>query len=771
MTVFDGKYPSEQHDLHVRKPIRRWDEALPLGNGLTGCLVWGDGAPLRFSLDRGDLWDTRPAPEVLDDGFTYRNMIELVRRGAQEELSRRFSDFFSVCPHPTKLPAGRLELHGGSPAERMECRLNVRAAKAEIEWRAGEQTCRLESFLHAETGLGYIRLQGTSASRAELKLVAPDYTGHYEDREDPRSAFDISLASLGYPGADFGSDDNVTWFLQPTNHGLEYAIVVAEQQRSELETEWVYAIAANRDGMGWLEQAKRKTEDALHAGFDEALRTHTGWWEQYWRQSAITLPDFDMEKMWYLTNYLFGSCSRKGAPPMPLQGVWTADEGLLPPWKGDYHHDLNTELCYWHYLKANHLQEGESFLDFLWDLRPAAREFARTFYEAPGINLPSVMTIEGKPLGGWPMYSLSPTNQIWVCQAFDHYWLYTGDRDFLETRAYVYLQESAACVLHLLIPGEDGKLRLPVSSSPEIHDDRLEAWLTPNSNYDLSLLRYLFARLENMAELLGKHQEREMWADVLARLPELAFDDSGFMVSPDEALTESHRHFSHAMAIYPLQTVQYHRSDREKQIIDDTILHLERLGKGYWCGYSFSWMAALYTRQGNGEAARHHLRLLWEFMCSPNGFHLNGDYKKAGITQFHYRPFTLEGNMAAADALQEMLLQTNGGMIRLFPAIPDDWAAGTAAFQRLRGEGGVLVSAVMTSGELERVELHAERDGTFRLENRFNSSSVALETNGVTSIIDCPVGSALSIALRKGEVCRLHPDPEGREIAIRTPLP
>ena len=77
---------NNKYDLRFDQPIRRWDEALPLGNGFTGCLLWGDGSPLRFSLDRGDLWDLRLAPEVLDDGFTYAEMIECVKRGDQEGL-------------------------------------------------------------------------------------------------------------------------------------------------------------------------------------------------------------------------------------------------------------------------------------------------------------------------------------------------------------------------------------------------------------------------------------------------------------------------------------------------------------------------------------------------------------------------------------------------------------------------------------------------------------------------------------------------------------
>ncbi|SEO89843.1 glycoside hydrolase N-terminal domain-containing protein [Paenibacillus sp. OV219] len=743
------KIPCRLHNLVFNQPINRWDEALPLGNGLTGCLVWGNGAPLCLSLDRGDLWDTRLVPEVQDEGFTYRNLIELVRNGDQQQITRRFSDFFSEYPNPTKLPAGRIEFHGPA-AETMSCEMHLREAMAEVTWEADGKSHRLETFLHAENGLGYIRISsGGGRDQLLFKLMAPVYTNSSDLSPD-------SLALLDYPGAEYGSEDGLSWFLQRTSHELEYAIVVAECKTSERTTEWVYLVAANHDGDDWFERAKSKVRAAVQTGFDAAFPSHFSWWKRYWQKSEIMLPDFEMEQQWYLTNYLFGSCSRKGAPPMPLQGVWTADEGKLPPWKGDYHHDLNTELSYWHYLKANHLEEGESFLDFLWKLRPAAREFAQSYYETDGINLPSVMTIDGKPLGGWPMYSLSPTNQIWQCHAFDQYWLYTGDREFLETKTYVYFKETALCILDLLVRGDDGKLKLPISSSPEIHDDSLDSWLTPNSNYDLALLRYLFARLTQMSELLGMTEDFECWSAASEVLPELAVDESGFMLSPDERLLESHRHFSHAMAIYPLQTVDYHRSEAEKKIIDDTIARLEVLGKGMWVGYSFAWMAALYTRQGNGEAARYHLQQFWEHLCSPNGFHLNGDFRRTGLTQFHYRPFTLEGNMAAADALQEMLLQTNGGIIRPFAAVPNDWLEKGVEFQRFRGEMGILISAKAVGGRLDYVHLQAERGGVFLLENRFDTDKLTVERDGAVTVLECRIGGVCPMLLEAGDQCTVR---------------
>ncbi|MBP1988648.1 glycosyl hydrolase family 95 catalytic domain-containing protein [Paenibacillus eucommiae] len=815
------KWPGDKHALRFTDPITRWDEALPLGNGLTGCLLWGDGAPLRFSLDRGDLWDTRQAPETLAGDFTYAELIVLVRQQDQEAIERRFDSFFSLYPYPTKLPAGRLELDYGCAARRVESSLSLADAVAEVRLeytctavndettnsqsnsksdyysdrrldrqsdslsnsdsdrqsdhkserksdsrqsdKQSDKQSHVRSYLHAVNGLGYIRVKGM-AEQVNLRLVPPDFTGQAAEREDKHSSFNISLASLGIPAAVHGEDGNVRWFRQPTCEALEYAIVVASRRTEADEVEYVYQVASSIDGEDWLNMAISHVRSAVEEGFDIALKEHVEWWQRFWSKSSVSLPDTDAESMWYMANYFLGSSSRQGSPPMPLQGVWTADEGLLPPWKGDYHNDLNLQMNYWHYMKANHLDEGASYLDFLWKLLPQGRVFAKEFYDAPGINLPSVMTIEGKPLGGWPMYSLSIANQMWTCQAFDHYWRYTGDEDFLREKMVVIFRETAHCVLRWLTEGEDGKLRLPVSSSPEIYNNTLQAWLTPNSNYDLSLMRYLFGRLVWMADYLQDEEGLKLWRHTLEKLPELAVSQGNeLMLSPDQPFFESHRHFSHAMAIYPLKQLRYYgygslecseRLEKERAIIDATVTQLEILGKGWWVGYSFTWMAAIYAMQGNGEGAWYHLQQFWTYMCSPNGFHLNGDYTKAGLSMFHYRPFTLEANMSAADSLQEMLLQSSDGILHVFPAIPKRWSRQGAAFTTLRGEMGVLVSARMADEKLQYIELYAERSGTFRVQNNFECEHLWIAMEGeAPRLLQGRVPSILAITLEAGKAC------------------
>ncbi|EKC68330.1 Alpha-L-fucosidase, partial [human gut metagenome] len=137
-----------------------------------------------------------------------------------------------------------------------------------------------------------------------------------------------------------------------------------------------------------VEKASRLAKLELCAaedmGADKLLQQHKRWWQQYWGKSSLQLPDETLEQLWYRANYFLAAGSEPGNAPMPLQGVWCADDDQLPPWKGDYHNDLNTQFTYCHYLTANHPEQGKVFLDYLWSLRPQAAKFARAFYGTAG---------------------------------------------------------------------------------------------------------------------------------------------------------------------------------------------------------------------------------------------------------------------------------------------------------------------------------------------------------------------------------------------------
>jgi len=691
--------------LRLDSPVERWDEGIPLGNGLMGGLLWGGGNVLKVSLDRGDLWDLRRPDIVKQPDWNYETIKRLVAEGNQKEISRLFDAPYNDIPYPTKLPVARLELEFPAENEIKRFSLNMATATGQVDLVKG----RVRACFDATRPVAFLDINGPEPA--------------------PRFVPSAAVKKLDYPAAEVGEEADYAWVVQAASKGdpLTYAVVL-KKQRDGNRTRIALTITSTADGDDPLAIAKAQLDAAL-AG--QSLDPHRRWWAYFWDKSTVRVPNEDIQRQYDLVQYFYGAASRRWAPPMPLQGVWTADEGNLPPWKGDYHHDLNTQLTYWAYLAAGHFDEGLSFIDFMWDLLPEHCRFAKTFYGTSGAAVPGVMTLDGKALAGWAQYSLSPTNGAWVAQAFYKHWRYTMDATFLRERAYPYMVALAECYLDLLKPGENGKLKLPLSSSPEIHDNTIKAWMTPNTNFDLALLRWHFTALDEMAQAVGKTSDAERWRGVLDKFDEFAVepDNMALMLSPDESLTESHRHHSQVMPIHPLGLINIEGADRDRAIIEGTLAQMEQLGTRNWCGYSFSWMACIAARAGKPEVALKYLDIFVGNFISRNGFHLNGDQKGGEYSNFKYRPFTLEGNFAAAETVHEMLLQSWGGVVRVFPAVPAKWA--DVEFEKLRAEGGWGVSAKRTGGKTASVSVRATVDGQLRLRDPFDGAEPEWNLDGL----------------------------------------
>jgi alpha-L-fucosidase 2 len=492
----------------------------------------------------------------------------------------------------------------------------------------------------------------------------------------------------------------------------------------------------------------------LKDGYEASFKPHAKWWASFWQKSAVQIPESEILRHYYLVRYFYGAASRLGAPPMPLQGVWTADAGSLPPWKGDYHNDLNTQMTYMGYQGAGNFDEGRCFLDFNWNLLPAYRKFARDFYGTSGANVPGVMSLSGDPLTGWGQYSLSPTMGPWIAHLFYLHWRYTGDDQFLRTRAYPWCRELGLSLQALLKPDEKGVLTLPLSTSPEIHDNSLRAWLTPNSNYDLFCLKMMYLTLAEMADACHQQAESAQWAKVAAALGDPHVNAIGtLMLDAKEELRESHRHLSNLIGLYPFNLVTVDGGEKDRRTIRASLDQWDKLGTGAWCGYSFSWMSALRARVGDAEMAVHDLDLFVKAFILRNGFHANGDQTRSGFSSFTYRPFTLEGNMLAEAAVHEMLLQSwspapgmrDTEVLRLFPATP--WRWHEAAFENLRAEGGHKVSARRQNNATTWFRIVVGKDGMVRIRDNFGERAPQWNRRGIKK-----EGNDFVVKARRGEV-------------------
>lgn len=668
-----------------------WDEGLPLGNGGTGSLVYGL-RPLKISVDRTDLWDLRPNETTLEKDFNFKNLVKLSLSDCEEdkkERDRLFEDIFMGKPYPSKITAGHIELWFDKCPNNLSYSLDLNEAIVRV---FADNRLIGEVFICDDPDVGVIRL----FENAELKLHVPTYlSGTPEGGSGLKD--NSSAMSFNYPKAQFYRDGGFKWYKQNTHTDYSFGITTYSTG-----SEIYYALTTTDDDKDYIGYAKKLLKKAAAKGFDKLYDEHKKTWKKYNGKSSVKTGDKLIDETYKKSWYLFRCCSKKGGYPMPLQGVWTADNDCLPPWKGDYHHDTNTELSYQSYLKANRVEEGSAFIEYLWKLKPTYEKFAKEFFGVDGLLLPSCSTLDGKAMGGWAQYSLSPTMTIWAAQSFDEYYLYAGDDEFLKERAYPFFKEVGQAIIGLL-QEKNGKYYLPVSTSPEIFDNTRKSYLEPNSNFDLALIIYLFKTLKGYAETLGENSEK--YERILEKLDDIAIDDSGVvMLDKTQYLPETHRHFSHLMCLYPLHLINYD-TERHKEIYENTILNLETLGTGLWVGFSFAMSAQIYAMAKKGNAAAERLGQFCKGFVAENGFHLNGDYKHYGYTWFHYRPFTLESLFGFCDALHEMLLQDHQGCIELFPAIPDEWRKRGVSFKSLRSRGGLLISATLLNGEINALEV------------------------------------------------------------------
>jgi len=678
--------------LTLNAPIAKWDEAIPLGNGLLGGLLWGAGNELRLSLDRGDLWDLRQHPIYARPEFNYATVVAHAQSGRTDALNKEFahpSDF------PTKLPGARLVVTLATEFQARAFHLDLQRALGSVDFGPAQAECFF-----------------SESSPAALLLLP-----------DPAARFDLvpnaAVKKIGYAIASVIRTDREITLVQDAAEGFRYVIHVASQVAAG-RTLLAIAITTNRETADPVALARQHANEALERGYAAARAAHVQRWERFWRTSSVSLPDAALQQHYNLVQYFYGASSRRGAPPIPLQGLWTADAGILPPWRGDYHHNLNTQLTYWAYLASGRFDQGLSFLDFMWDLKPRHEQFARDFFGVKqGTIVPGVMALDGRAMGSWFPYTLSPTMGAWVAQSFYWHWRYEMNPRFLADRAYPYCAAIGEALVELMKPdARTGLLKLPLSSSPEIHNNTQRAWLTPHSNFDHALLQWLFLANAEMATALSRKSEAERWRSLHARLGSLAVSDTGvLLVAPDEALTASHRHHSQLMAIHPLGLLHPENSADNRRIVDATMADIDRIGTSAWTGYSFSWMAALRARVGRGDEALRFLSDYREHTTSRNGFHLNAVITGSTISNYRGRAFTLEGNFAAGQAVHEMLLQGWGDRLRLFPALPSTWRE--ASFHDLRAEGGFVVSGEVRDGRVRRASIRATVDRDLRLVDPF----------------------------------------------------
>jgi alpha-L-fucosidase 2 len=502
--------------------------------------------------------------------------------------------------------------------------------------------------------------------------------------------------------------------------GVTFAIA-AGRHVEDAYTDMAISVATLAEDSDPMERAVDRVTRALTAGYAQRLAEHVQALRLRSGPSTVSIGDAALQTQYDVSRHLLVSGSQRSSPPLASHGVWTPDSEASS-WYGLYDNVTTMQTTYGSYAAAGLFDCGLSLFDMEWRLLPRMRELARDVYGVDGAILPGYMGLNGAPISFHPQCALSPTNGAWMADLFARHWRVTQDLSFLRGRAYPWCSAIGEALAGLLLPDEQHKLHLPLSTTPAVFSDALAGWLTPNSNYDLAAMRALFSDLTSMARALREDKDAQRWSQVLSALDDFALDArGGLALAPGEAFTESGPYLAHAVPIFPLGQISIDGGERERAIVDATLDTILDAGTSRWIGSTYAWFACLAARAGRPETALAFLRDHERAFTLRNGFGTVGDQSGEGLSTNTGRGFAIEGNMLAMEAVHEMLLQSWGGVVRVFPAASVTWPS--ASFEQLRAEGGFVVSARRKDGATSDVRVRASVPATLRLRDPFGGGA------------------------------------------------
>ena len=280
--------PNALHNFIFTTLPTRWDEALPLGNGLLGCLIWQKNGHLRLALDRADLWDERPMAGLDRPEFAYDWVAGQVAKGDYAIVQDYFDAPYEREASPTKLPGGAIEFEIPSIESGFKyAKLDISTGLAQLEWADGK---RFETFVHAGKKEGWFRCKGFPDLKEILKLLPPQY-GLLPEKGDANSVEGSDLARLGYPQSVVLERDGVWLFQQSGSKGFSYEIALAVRQTQTGDWEGVWSISSHFATKKTVERAEQTVKRSIKRGFKKSFEASEKWWATYWAKSSVSLPD------------------------------------------------------------------------------------------------------------------------------------------------------------------------------------------------------------------------------------------------------------------------------------------------------------------------------------------------------------------------------------------------------------------------------------------------------------------------------------------------
>ena len=413
---------------------------------------------------------------------------------------------------------------------------------------------------------------------------------------------------------------------------------------------------------------------------------------------------------------LMGSSRSPGILPANLQGVW--NEHFNAPWNADYHTNINLQMNYWHAEICNLPETVEPLTNIVDSWREPGRITAREMYGCKGWTMHHVSDVFGKTTPCADMrWGMSPLSGVWMTFPLWRHYEFTLDKKYLKNRAYPVMKEAMAFVSDFLVE-KDGYLVTNPTMSPEnaylLEGKEYPCQLTYAATIDnLTLIAHINHCIE-ASEVLGMDEElRVEWENILAKIPPVKIGRDSTIMEWIEDYKEwepGHRHMSHLLGLYPLSQITSETPELF-EAADRTITNRLKHGGGH-TGWSRAWIISFYARLHNSEEAYENVMGLLRKSTLKNLFD-------------SHPPFQIDGNFGGTAGIAEMLLQSHTGEIHLLPALPEAWKEGHV--KGLKARGNVEVDIYWKNGKLTEAEIHAIIKGTYTIKYQETIKELTLE--------------------------------------------
>lgn len=742
-------------ELWYRKSAAYWEEALPLGNGRLGAMVWSGVEQEKVSLNEDSLWSGYPqshdVPGAADYYAQARNLVmEKKYCEAQELIEENVLGPYTQ----SYLPLGELILDmihpEGEVSHYRRC-LDIEKAVCRLTYCVGKVSYTREAFVSApdqvmvmriladEPGMISLRAGYTCQLRATVSVeencmildgiapshVDPSYVesqnpiiyGEEPEKKGMRFCAMLTIVPNGGTlralpeGMEVIGADSVTLYLaartsfngpfcQPFLDGKPYRDICQKELRAAQKLDYDFLAARH---MEEYQTYFKRVHIDLGVGREElSTPERLSDWEQDVDPARYAL-------LFQYGRYLLIASSRPGTLPANLQGIW--NQHLRAPWSSNYTININTEMNYWAAETANLPEMHEPLMEFLDQLRISGAQTARIHYDARGFvaHHNSDIWCLSNPVGnrgkGTAVYAFWPLSAGWLsAHVYDHY-LFSGDKEFLRQRGYPIIRDAARFFLDVLSKTEEGELIFAPSTSPEnnfLYEGKRCA-VSETTTMTMAIIRETLSNaaaccqiLETDSDFLGEVEE------ALGHLPSYKIGSRGELLEWNEELEESepnHRHTSHLYPLYPGHQISLEETPELARACERTL----ELRGDESTGWALAWRISLWAHLHDGERAYRILKKQLRPIDGSNPLnYMAGGGCYPNMFGAH-PPFQIDSNFGTCAGIVEMLLQSTEDSIALLPALPK--AFGTGMVSGLRARGGVTVDISFRDGKLEKAVL------------------------------------------------------------------